>query len=207
MTITYPLSLPTVPVTDSTWRLVCINSQSVSPFTGAQQTYLHPGVWWEGQITFKPVLGQQAGNLRAFLTSLNGMSGTFLMGDPDNLAKGNRGVATTGITVSGAGQTGSTLVLTGFAPSTAGVLCAGDYLQIGSAANAKLHQVLETVASDGSGTAVISVAPPLRSSPVDGGSVILVQPRGVFRLSEPTVEWSSGPTAVQSVTLAFREAL
>jgi len=398
-----PLSFPDVGVVSSTFRLQRVVGVSASPFTGAQQVYEHQGAWWEGEITLPPLLGAQAGAVRAFLARLHGQAGTFLYGDPDNVAAGNRGqpgnagnttnllrnsvaagavvgvvgsggslptnwgvqiagglttevvgtgtasnglpyvrvkisgtpsgtiyrlrfeaqteiaavlgtrrtgsfyaslaggaltntacycrvteqdaggvllggfgqtaftptatparaqhtrymenaacaytnvmlaltltvglavdltldlagpqienrsaatplVPTSGAvasrpdkqTVVGAGQTGTALLVTGFAAEAAGALKAGDYISLGTGASTRLHLLTADVDTDVYGRATLALEPALRASPADGAVVEVTAPRGVFRLTDNAVGWSSGPDLAQAMVLAFCEVV
>jgi hypothetical protein len=66
-----------------------------------------------------------------------------------------------------------------------GTFKAGDYIQLGAGATAKLHQVLLDQAGDGS----LEIWPPLRSDYTDE-LVIFNEAKGVFRLSQSTTSWS-----------------
>jgi len=67
----------------------------------------------------------------------------------------------------------------------------GDYVATTSApvSTNRLHKVVMAASSDGSGASTLTLWPRLRSSPVNGSSVVINSPRGKFRLTGP-VEWS-----------------
>lgn len=204
--MSYPLSFPSVGVKDSTFRLRTVTAISTSPFTGQQQVYLYPGQWWEGQITFVPMTRAQAAEVQAFLAQLKGQYGTFLYGDPDALALGIRGAGGT-VLVNGASQTGNSLTVDGMTHSTSGILLPGDYFQLGTGTAAHYHIVTQSLDSDGSGQGTLYFEPSLRESPADNGSLTLSAPKGLFRLSEPAVEWGADQSNVYNITLSFIEAI
>lgn len=82
--ITYPLSLPTnigmANITLSAENAVAI---SQSPFTFAQQVVKHPGERWRASVSLPPIKRVDAEPWIAFLLSLGGPTGTFLLNDPN----------------------------------------------------------------------------------------------------------------------------
>src|SRR5262249_47491531 len=122
-----------------------------------------------------------------FLLALNGPFNNFLMGDP--IGKTPRGPASGTPLVNGGGQTGSTLVTDGWAPSITGILKAGDYIQIVQ----RLHKVLTDTNSDGSGNATLDIWPSLRDAgPADNTTIITTNTVGLFRLADNNYTvWSS----------------
>lgn len=84
MAITYPLNTPTnigiANITLSAENAVAI---SQSPFTFQQQIVAHPGQRWAASVSLPPMKRQDAEYWIAFLLSLKGQVGTFLLGDPN----------------------------------------------------------------------------------------------------------------------------
>lgn len=205
MAITYPLSIPNTDIAKV--RLVANNIVGVSqsPFTAAQQVYKYTGQFWEADITLPPMKREQAEYWISFLLKLNGSYGTFLLGDPNGQTA--RGVATGTPLVNGASQTGNSLVTDGWTNSTTGILKAGDYIQLGSGATARLYKVLDDVNSDGSGNATLTLFPDLRTSPSDNATITVTNPKGVFRLNAGTTSWDINEASVYGITFGAREAL
>ena len=84
MSITYPLSLPTsIGIESIELRAVNAVATSQSPFTYKQQIVAHQGQRWEASVSVPAVRRDLAAPWKAFLTSLKGQQGTFLLGDPD----------------------------------------------------------------------------------------------------------------------------
>lgn len=87
MAITYPLNTPTnlgiANITLSAENAVAI---SQSPFTFQQQIVAHPGQRWAASVSLPPMKRQDAEYWIAFLLSLKGQVGTFLLGDPNCVA-------------------------------------------------------------------------------------------------------------------------
>lgn len=169
MSISYPLSLPTsigiAQITLSANNAVAI---SQSPFTFQQQIFQHPGQRWTASVSIPAIQRDLAEPWIAFLLSLNGPVGTFLLGDPNG--KAPRGTATSATITGSAGSSSPSISMTG-------TLLAGDYIQIGSGSTASLHKVLV----DRSGTGTIEIWPALRSS-VTSATVTLTNTVGRFRL-------------------------
>lgn len=205
---TYPLAFPNVGVKRSSFRLKRIDAVSESPFTGSQQVYSYPAAWWEGEIIFRPVKRSDARLVQAFLAELNGREGTFLYGDPDCLQQGVMGSGGV-IKVNGASQGGNTLNVKGMTASKSDVLVKGDYFQLGTGLNARLHMITQPLNSDASGNGVVKFEPAVRFSPLDEEVLILDKPRTLMRLSNPdAADWSSDAAGwFEGLTIAFREVL
>lgn len=181
MSITYPLALPTVTGLQSI-RLFARPTVAVaeSPFTGQQQVQRHAGQRWMASVSLPPMPRAAAEEWWTFQLKLNGIEGTFLLGDPAGATA--RGIATGTPLVKGASQTGNSLITDGWTISQTGILKAGDYIQIGSGASARLYKNLNDVNSDSNGDATLDIWPRLRSSPADNAPIVVSSCQGVFRL-------------------------
>jgi hypothetical protein len=202
---TFPITFPTSDIKSINIRARNVVGMSVSPFTGQQQVYKHQGQWWEMEVTMPAMKRADAEAVNAFLISLNGRYGTFLLGDVANPTP--RGVATGTPLVYGAGQTGDTLVTSGWTSSTTGIMKAGDWIQLGSASATRLYKVLEDANSDGSGYATLSIYPNLRQSPSNGASVVITNPKGQWRLATNEHNYSIDIGKIYGITFACVEAL
>lgn len=116
------------------------------------------------------------------------------------------GLGTAGVTVSGADQTGTSLVTTGWPLSTSDVVRAGDVIKIGGFNTA--HLITADASSDGSGNATLEIAPAIvsGSSPANGASITTTD------VKVKAVIWDRGsfpksrqPDFYGSLTLTFRE--
>lgn len=187
MSISYPLTLPSTPGFS---RLVLktqnVVGLSASPFTGQQNTYLHPGEWWMVEATLPPMTRAAAEEWISFLLSLRGQSGTFLFGA--TVFGTARGVATGTPLVKGAAQTGTSLITDGWTHNVTGILKAGDFIQLGTTSTSRLHKNLKDVNSDNDGDATLDLYPRLRASPTDDSTIVVSSPKGVFRLASNNVE-------------------
>lgn len=203
--MSYPLSLPSNrQIASVRMNAIDVVGMSQSPFTGAQQVYKYPGQFWEADISLRPMNREEAEQWIAFMLRLKGAYGTFLLGDPNGGTA--RGVATGTPLVNGSSQTGENLITDGWTSGVTGILKAGDYIQLGSGATAKLHKVLQDVNSDGSGNATLNIWPDLRTSPSDNAAITVANPKGVFRLTTP-MSWDIREAQVYGIAFGAREAL
>ena len=188
MAITYPLSHPTnVGFASASMTAKSVVGVSRSPFTGAQQVQKHQGQWWEFQASLPPMTRATAEEWVAFLLSLNGMQGTFLLGDP--LGTTARGIATGTPLVKGASQTGNSLITDGWTASQTGILKAGDYFQLGNSTSSKLYKVLNDANSDGSGDATFDIWPNINTAVSDDTALTVASAKGLFRLAANEMRW------------------
>ncbi len=188
MAISYPLALPDV----NHFRRVTMKAESrvgasESPFTAQTQIQAFQGMRWHSSIDLTPMKRVKAAAWVAFLVSLNGKEGTFLLFDP--AAPTPQGTVPGTGAVDGASQTGRTLATNGWTPSQTGILLAGDYIQVGTGATTRMYKVLQDVNSDGAGEATLDIWPRLRESPTDTETLITTRAKGTFRLADNMTEW------------------
>lgn len=198
MALTYPLSFPNVGVQSMTMRLVRVNATTQSVFTLKPQIFEHQGTRWEAEITLPPLTHQESRSVEAFLTGLRGQVGTFLFGNP--LHTSPYGTATT-VTLSANAAIGAdTITCNGN-----GTLLAGDYFQIGTGDDSRIHQVVEDV-TVGTGSTV-KIEPAIRVAQSSGVSLDLTSPQGAWRLTSPDVEWAINNASIYGFTIPCVEAL
>jgi hypothetical protein len=192
MAIIYPLSTPTT-IGIEQINLSAVNATSItsSPFTFRQQVVQHTGQRWEAQVKIPALRKDLMEPWVAFLVSLKGQYGYFLLGDPNNTTP--QGFASTSPgtpVVKDADQTGDTLEISGLPINTTNYLKAGDYLQLNAGASATLHKVLTDTSSDGSGYASVDIWPNMITAPGVGTTIVLTNSKGRFRLKNNVTEWS-----------------
>jgi hypothetical protein len=203
--ITYPLALPDhVGAAKITLISKSINAMSVSPFTGSVQVQEYDGQWFEVDFTLPPMQSQQDAALwTAFLLKLNGVVGTFLMGDPAYVQQGNCLTAQVDGAVAARSKelplknmtVGSTII-------------AGDYIQLGTGLTSRLHKNLNTVIADGSDEAVLDIWPATRIAYSDSDPVVTVNPVGLFRLASNEMGYDVGQKLIYSgMSFGAREAI
>ena len=205
MTITFPLALPNDKIASMVGRAVNSVVCPSSPFSFSSTTHHFGGQRWEFDIQIPPLSVSDAEDWIAFLISLQGSYGTFLLGDPSYSSP--RGSAGGTPLVSGGSQSGAVLAIDGATSSQTGWLKAGDYIQLGSGSTATLHRVLQDADSDGSGNVSLDIWPDLRSSPADNAAVTLTDPKGVFSLAANITEWNVSEAVNYGISFVAREVV
>jgi len=205
MAIVYPLPIPTA----RTARKVKIRKSSVvgmtvSPFTKGQEVFAHLGEGWEMDVDLPPMGRADAEQWIALQLALNGLEGTFLMGDP--ATKTPRGNPVGVPVVDGAGQNRfKTLATRGWTPNASGVLLKGDWIQLGSAGTSVLYKSLADVDADATGKAVIDVRSRIKGDLTDGEGVITSNCVGVWRMVSDT-EWDVDEALIYGLNFSAIEA-
>lgn len=187
MATSFPISLPTTGTRQIRIRQSSVVAVGQSPYTLEQQVQRRPGQVWALDFSYQPLSRADAEAIIAALCSLNGREGTFLFGDSAN--KTPRGVATGTPLVAGGSQTGEDLLTDGWTAGVTNILRAGDWLQIGTGATARLYKNLSDVNTDGSGQSVLSLWPRIQTAWADNSPLTLSFPKGVFRLTTDGADW------------------
>jgi hypothetical protein len=190
MPVSFPLTLPPPGPASVEFGVRSVVATTESPFTLGQEVQEFPGQAWMARVVVGPVTGNAGiAPWRAFFAGLNGKAGTFLLGDPIGIAP--RGVATGTPQVDGTQSAGAkTLATKGWTNSTANILRAGDFIQIGSGATTRLHMVTVDASSNGSGLATLDIWPALRREGIANNATIsLSNCRGTFRLAQNVNLW------------------
>lgn len=194
MALTYPLSQPTtIGIEQIELRAVNAVATSQSIFTYKQQIVSHGGQRWEASVSIPSVRRELAAEWKAMLVGLKGQTGTFLLGDPDYATP--RGTVSACTLTGTAGYDYATVVMTGS-------LLAGDYIQLGTGSDAKLHQVLADQTGDGD----IDLWPNLRSD-YAAETVITSYPKGVFRLKDNITSWSINNSSFYGISFEAVEVI
>lgn len=181
------------------WSLVSNTQTFSSPLSGSVQTMEMPGARWKFTFPMDSLLADDAALLRAWLVRLRGQSGRFYM---HNMAHPlPRGVGGGAPVISGAGQSGISLVTSGW-PAGATILKAGDFFEV----NSELKMVVSDAVSNGSGVATLTFEPPLRNSPANGAVITTNKPKGIFKLDEDAVRWSTFAPVISSFAISATEA-
>jgi hypothetical protein len=205
---TYPLTLPThTGIRGVSLRAVNAVAYERSPFTFAGQAQASAGQIWMADVTLPPMKYEDAEQWLAWLLSLRGQFGTFLMGDPMRCIARGSARGTDAVTVNGAGQTGETLDITSDQTSELEYLKAGDYIQLGSGLTTTLHKVLVDVDTDASGDATLTLWPHVRTAPSNGATVTVQDAKGRWRLSSNESEWSVNEASIYGISFSAMEAL
>ena len=203
----YPLTLPSAPAFQKArWSLKRVTAVSESPFTGQQQVYDYGYAPWTATLSLPPMLRADAANWEAFMMKLHGRVGTFLLFDPD--AKAPQGGVTTSATLEGAVAIGDfTIGIDTNNANMTNVFKAGDYIQIGSAAAAKLYMIVDNANSNSSGVATVNIEPPIKVAASDGAAVDYTSAVGVFRMDTADLGWDTDEVSKFGITFSCTEAL
>ena len=180
---------------------VGFNVQSFrSDLSGSQNHKELPGSIWAGTLTWSNRQGLEARTLKAQLTSLRWPIDDFMV-----LPSEHEGLGTAlgaGL-VSGAGQTGSSIITDGWDINQPILLEIGDYIEI----NGELKLVTARAASDGAGNATIQFQPPIRKSPADNSAVITTEPRMTMRLTSPINMASLSAPVIYAMSIEAEEVI
>jgi len=194
LALTYPLSLPTsIGISDIQLRASNAVAISTSPFSYKQQVVSYGGERWEASVTIPPVRKDLAAPWIAFLLSLKGQYGTFLLSDPDYTEP--QGSITTGALTGSVGDSSVTVTMTGS-------LLAGDYIQLGSGSAARLHRVLVDLTGDGT----LEIWPALRDT-YTAETIVFDEPKGVFRLDSNVTAWDINNASAYGISFNAIEAI
>jgi hypothetical protein len=174
MAISYPLTPPAaLEASRLSMTGMSAISRNISPFTMQVQQYNWSGQGWLGTVECPPMTRAAAEQVVSFL--LMAQRGTFYFQDFANPTP--RGNVTGTLTVSSATANGTTLGISG----ATGSFAAGDWLQISTS----LYKVVQVNSSSS-----VDVFPVLRSSYAGGTAITYNNAKGVFRLAEPSTQWS-----------------
>jgi hypothetical protein len=203
MAITYPLSLPTnIGMASIELRTKNTVAVSSSPFTYKQTVHAYDGQMWEADISLPPMNRDDAESWIAFLMSLKGRYGTFLLYDP--AAKVPRGTMRNSDITDVNGSAGDdTISLNATSGKT---LKAGDYIQIGTGVNSALHKVLVDFTATGT-DADLEIWPKLRKAHTDETNVSVETAVGLFRLSMNETSWSVNDASFYGISFGAAEVV
>lgn len=206
----YPLTLPTSPPFNAMdWEGEAVIGAARSGFTLDEQIQEHQGDTLRVLCSLPVMEISDAEAWIAFQLRLRGRLGAFLLGDVARRTP--RGTATGSPVADTAGSptvnySGSKYLYTkGWTAGVSNILKAGDWLQIGSGADAYLHKNLVDANSDGSGRAVLEVFPKLRSDVADSAAITVNSAQGCFRLARNTMPWSIGEAKLVGISFLAEE--
>lgn len=204
---TYPLTVPSSPYYQkSTWALQRKTAISVSPFSGAQQVYEYDYALWSATLTLPPMKRSDAANWQAFILKLHGRKGTFLLGDPD--ARTPRGTISGAVTLGANASVGDfTISISTSQNNLVNAFRAGDYIQLGSGGTSKLYMIVDDVTTDGSGDADINIEPAIKTAATSGATVTYTNPKGLFRMENPQIDWDADEVSKYGIAFDAMEAL
>lgn len=181
-----------------TWRPESNTKTFRSPFNGASQTVRFPGTRWVCSLTFNNLSDEKSRRIDSLVAELDGEYGRVKIRDWGRSGRTPSGSPL----VDGANQTGTELHSKGWTAGTV-VLRQGDYITV----NNELKIVTADVSSASNGTALITFAPMLRSSPPANAVIEVANPYGIFKLKDNQQGTGNRvPGVFTSYTLEFEEA-
>ena len=199
--------MPTTPgFVSSQWKMKRAVAVSTSPFTGKSQVQEYDYALWQAVLTLPPMKRELSSQWQAFFMKLRGLFGTFLMGDPDG--KSIRGSATGSVTLYGAISTGSTqITVTTSTINQTNAFRTGDYIQLGTSGNARLHMVTGDTTTDGNARAILDIEPAIKSDYADGATVIISDCKTVWRMDDNSLGWDADHVSKYGISFSCTEAL
>lgn len=179
MAITYPLSPPAaIRIASLRFSAISAVARNISPFTFSSQSYNWTGTMLSGDVECPPMNRADAEELIGFL--IMAARGTFYFRDYANGTQ--RGTMTGSPQLNGA-HVANTTTLT--VDNGSGSWAVGDYIQLGTGSNSKLHKITQVNSATS-----YEVFPLLRTNYPDNTTIIYSNAVGVFRLGNTTCEWS-----------------
>lgn len=195
------LAFPDVKPDAATWGLIANTKTFVSDLDGSTQNSEIPGAKWSSTLTFTNRFDSEARSLYVFLARLNGMVGRFRLTPPDYKRVGT--ALGTGA-INGADQTGNTLITDGWDAGQPLLFAAGDYIEV----NGELKMIVEDVSSDGTGNAILTFSPSLRSSPLDDTLITTEDPKVTMMLTtDDQSEWNISSPVIYAMSISCIEAI
>lgn len=167
-----------------------------SPLGGTVRTVNRTGGRWKLSMQFSALTSDQAQTLEAFLFRLDGVTHRAVI---PCFSYRRQATITGTVVVSGASQTGTSLVTSGWAQNTT-VMKAGDRFTVEN----NMYVVVAD-ATAAAGVATLSLHTILRSSPANGASINYSAPTARYLLAEPA-QVAAMPGVFKSLALEFDEA-
>jgi hypothetical protein len=199
-------------VTDYTWPSAVHPSRSSltwedntvvfeSPISNSIRTVERAGGRWVLSIVMIGLANRPQNKIQtieAFAFKLNGRVNRAIVPDPGYVRTGPGGGTPV---VSGAGQTGYSLVTSGW-PNSTTVLYAGDRIGVSN----QMIPIASNVTSNGSGVATITLCHPIRTAPTNGSAVEIDAPAARYFLSD-FVNLEARPGLNKTIQMTFTEAI
>ena len=157
---------------------------------------------WGMRFAFPPMKRAEFAALHAFLLSQRGQADTFTTVLPGHTAP--QGTWAGAPVVSGAGQSGASVALSGFTASQTGVAKAGDLLKF--AGHSKVYMVTADANSSGTGTATLSIQPALIASPANGEALTTSSVPFTVALASDNLDANLSPGVIYGLEIDLVEA-
>ena len=196
----FPLSLPTSPgFRHIDWSPIRRTAVIENPTQGVQQTQTWPYAKWQAVVSLPPLSRAQAGEWSTFFTELEGMRGTFYLGNPSQPGRLPQGGVRNSV------NQGVYDIEVQFPAGTTGGVNKGEYVQIGTGASSKLHMITTTGEVDSAQRLTIGVQPSTKASAGSGTALTFIRPVGVFRMLTNDLSWNANQSVHDGFAFACRE--
>lgn len=210
MPVSYPAEIPTSGITSLSWTNATASFISRSPFTFQGQSQSYPGAIRYAQITVDNLNREDAEDWVGFLDSLNGTKGTFLFGDP--MSKVPMGTARGTALVNSANLTNRDAITAKNVPTTgssSNFLKRGDWIQLGTGLNSRLYKVVQNVNKNNTTgvTGIMYLWPSFRITPNVDDVITFENPKGLFRRSSGTFNYSEENGCIYSLSFDCEEVI
>ena len=172
--------------TSITWKMETNHALAASPFSGHVQAQRGQLERWSFTMELRRLSREEIQTAQGFFLALEASLGLFRMADPS--ACHPLGTATgTPILAAAADPGDRTLSISGFTPSVATILRAGDWIQIGD----QLAKVVADTHSTAAGLATIPIWPKIMVHVAAGQPLIVREAKGLFRFTSQLPEWTA----------------
>ena len=214
MTITFPHDPPTTPAPQrAKYQLLSLTGVADDNLALTQQVQSHQGERWSVEFPLPPILERATAEAWiAWRAALRGRYGYFRL-TVDPTARTPMG-AVSGSPVANSAMSPAVntarsrlLYVRSLGAGVTDVFKAGDWISVSVNSLPRLHKVLQTVSSDGSGNAVLDIAPALRGDIADGAAITYQNCQGTFRLSDDVADWTVDRLKDYGMTLRAMEML
>ena len=210
MPVSYPAQVPTSGITSLSWTNATASLISRSPFTFQGQSQSYPGAIRYASISVGNLNREDAEDWVGFLDSLHGTKGTFLFGDP--MAVTPMGTARGTALVNAVNSNTRDVITAKNVPTTGsqfGFLKRGDWIQLGTGLNSRLYKVVSNVNKYNTTgtTANIYLWPAFRITPLIDDVITFENPKGLFRRSSGTFNYSEENGCMYSLSFDCEEVI
>jgi hypothetical protein len=180
------------------WQLSDVVGSTINPFSLAQQFYAWNQSEFQCSVAYAYLTQQQHFSMFSWLAALQGSLSVFPFGDPYNTAPQNP--AATAPSVSGSGQSGYVLNITGGSNLTP-----GDWISIQGSGSYSTGSRLYMITSVASGA--LGIWPAIRESPTNGQTITISNCTGMFRLRANSRKFTQNLDKTWGLVYEIHEAL
>ena len=190
---TFPLAFPTYTgvkgIVIRPRKVVGVNT---SPGSLVSQVYEWPGERWEADVSLPLMNRAAAEQWAAWMLSLRGPVGSFLMGDPAGTTPRGAAATTPGTPQVDGAQAAllRTLAIKTGLGTTANYLRAGDWISLSTGSTRRLHKVLADASLSSAGKVTLDIWPALRVAVTDSATIYVSSTTGRFMLTGAALDMS-----------------